>query len=164
MKAPWVQITKLRNTSTTHSHEPARPSTHTPTERPTLTHQPTHPRRAIAIQQYVKQHMRWYVPSLSPVSCWDFHCFTILCHPGERANPSPGGRFFKAPARRVGHRRPFFRRGLRGLLCGSGVEPPRGRGRPSGARESQLFLGYVTTKIFSKILLDMTTATEQHYI
>ena len=28
-----------------------------------------------------------------------------------------------------------------GLLCGKGVEPPRGRGRLSGARESQLFLG-----------------------
>ena len=27
-----------------------------------------------------------------------------------------------------------------GLLCGKGVEPPRGRGRLSGARESQLFL------------------------
>ena len=26
-----------------------------------------------------------------------------------------------------------------GLLCGKGVEPPRGRGRLSGARESQLF-------------------------
>ena len=28
-----------------------------------------------------------------------------------------------------------------GLLCGKGVEPPRGRGRLSGARESQLFFG-----------------------
>ena len=27
-----------------------------------------------------------------------------------------------------------------GLLCGKGVEPPRGRGRLSGARESQLCL------------------------
>ena len=27
-----------------------------------------------------------------------------------------------------------------GLLCGKGVEPPRGRGRLSGARETQLFL------------------------
>ena len=27
-----------------------------------------------------------------------------------------------------------------GLLCGKGVESPRGRGRLSGARESQLFL------------------------
>ena len=34
-----------------------------------------------------------------------------------------------------------------GLLCGKGVEPPRGRGRLSGARESQLYtavyVGYV---------------------
>ena len=29
-----------------------------------------------------------------------------------------------------------------GMLCGKDVEPPRGRGRLSGARESQLFLGY----------------------
>ena len=27
-----------------------------------------------------------------------------------------------------------------GLLCGRGVEPPRGRGRLSGVRETQLFL------------------------
>ena len=27
-----------------------------------------------------------------------------------------------------------------GLLCGKGVEPPRGRGRSSGVRETQLFL------------------------
>ena len=27
-----------------------------------------------------------------------------------------------------------------GLLCGKGVEPPRGRGRLSGVRETQLFL------------------------
>ena len=35
-----------------------------------------------------------------------------------------------------------------GLLCGKGVEPPRGRGRLSGARESQLFFGYIATKVF----------------
>ena len=66
-------------------------------------------------------------------------------------------------ARRVGHRRSLFRCGLRGLLCGAGVEPPGGRGRPS-SRESQLFFGYVITKIFSAIRLDITTTTEQHYI
>ena len=31
-----------------------------------------------------------------------------------------------------------------GLLCGKGVEPPRGRGRLSGVRESQQFLRSVT--------------------
>ena len=54
-----------------------------------------------------------------------------------------------------------------GLLCGKGVEPPRGRGRLSGDRESQMFLGYITTKMFSKIHLDITTTAtiiEQHYI
>ena len=49
----------------------------------------------------------------------------------------------EAPAHRVGHRSPFFRRHLIGLLCGAGMEPPRGRGRPSGAWESQLFFGYI---------------------
>ena len=48
----------------------------------------------------------------------------------------------EAPARRVVRRRPLFRRQIVGLLCGKGVEPPRGGGKPSGARESQLFLGY----------------------
>ena len=70
----------------------------------------------------------------------------------------------EAPARRVVHRRPFFRRQIIGLLCGKGAEPPRGRGRPSGARESQMFFGYkhgITTKIFSKIRLDTTTTTTE---
>ena len=48
----------------------------------------------------------------------------------------------EAPARQVVHRRPFFRRQIVGLLCGKGVEPPRGGGRPSGARKSKLFFGY----------------------
>ena len=53
-----------------------------------------------------------------------------------------------------------------GLLCGKGTEPPRGRGRLSGARESQLFFGYITTKMFSKIHLDITTTTttDRNYI
>ena len=48
-----------------------------------------------------------------------------------------------------------------GLLCGKGVDPRRGRGRLSGARESQLSFGYIinTAKMFSKILLDITTTT-----
>ena len=46
-----------------------------------------------------------------------------------------------------------------GLLCGKGVEPPRGRGRPSGARESQLFFGDIITNMFSKIHLDITSTT-----
>ena len=56
------------------------------------------------------------------------------------------------------------------LLCGKGVEPPRGSGKPSGARESQLFFRYITTKTFSKIHLNITnsttttTTTEQHYM
>ena len=41
----------------------------------------------------------------------------------------------EAPTRRVVH--PVL------SLCGAGVEPPRGRGRPSGAREAQVFFGYI---------------------
>ena len=50
------------------------------------------------------------------------------------------------PAHRGGHRSPFFRGRLRGLLCWAGVEPPRGRGRPSGAGELQLFFGHVVNE------------------
>ena len=41
------------------------------------------------------------------------------------------------------------------------------RGGSGGARDSQLFFGYVITKIFSKIHLDIitsNTSTEQHFI
>ena len=44
------------------------------------------------------------------------------------------------------------------------MEPPRCRGKLCGARESQLFFGCITTKMFSKIHLDIATTTEQHYI
>ena len=37
-----------------------------------------------------------------------------------------------------------------GLLCGKGTEPPRGRGRLSGARESQLFFGYIMISLQQK--------------
>ena len=83
------------------------------------------------------------------------------------SDPSPGGRLFEAPARRVGHRRPFFRRGHRGPMCGAGVARSWRSGGSGGARESQLFLGYVNKKIFSKIHLDIiitTTATEHYQV
>ena len=71
----------------------------------------------------------------------------------------------KAPPRRVVHRRPFFRGEVVGLLCGEGVEPPQGRGRPSGARESQVLFWYIihVTKMFSKIHLDITTTSTEDY-
>ena len=94
----------------------------------------------------------------------------------ERAGSGPMGRVqyryidysrvATPPARRVGHRRPFFRRQGIGVPCGKGVEPPQGRGRPSGARESQLFVGYIITKCFqiSIYVTTTTTTTEEHYI
>ena len=83
--------------------------------------------------------MRWYMPRLSPVLCWNFHFLAILRHAAKRADPSPGGPLFKAPARRVDHRRPIFRRGRKGLICAKGVEPPRGHPRPSRVRSRSCF-------------------------
>ena len=85
------------------------------------------------------------------------------------SDPSPGGRLSTHPARGVGHRRQFFRRGHRGLMCGAGVAQTWCRGGSGGARDSQLFFGYILTGIFSKIHLDIatmttTTTTEEHYI
>ena len=89
----------------------------------------------------VQQQMRWHKPSCC-VAHWDFHFLTIPRHSGERAiRPREG--LSTPPALRVGHRRPFFRRCVRGLLCGTGVEPPRGRGRPSGGLASQVSFGYL---------------------
>ena len=79
------------------------------------------------------------------------------------SEPSPGGRFPRPPLAEVGHRRPFFRRHVVVLLCGWDVEAPRGRRRPSGARESPLFCGGVISKIFFKIQKNVTT-TLAYYI
>ena len=103
------------------------------------------------VQQHVQQHMRWHLPSVYSCVVLGFLFFYDYPPPRRASDPSPGGRLSTPPARRVGHRRPFFRRGLRGLLCGAGVELPRGRGRPSGARESQLVFEHDPTKLFSKI-------------
>ena len=56
--------------------------------------------------------------------------------------------------------------GLRGLMCEAGVARSWCRGVSGGARDSQLFFGYVTTEILSKMQLDVitTTTTEEHYI
>ena len=44
-----------------------------------------------------------------------------------------------------------------GMLCGKGVEPPRGGGRLSRARESQLFFGvYYNKNVFEDTVLDLS--------
>ena len=155
---------KLQNTSTTHRHERTRPPTRPQTDINTnrLTDLPTHD----VLQQYCSTCSRACVGTcrVYPCAVLRFPFFNDSPRPRGASDPSSEGRLFKAPARRVGYRRPFFRRGHRWLLRGAGVEPLRGCERPSGARESQLIFGYVTTKIFSKIHLDITTTTEQHYI
>ena len=60
---------------------------------------------------------------------------------------SPGGQLWKIVARRVWMRRPLFRRGSRGLLCGWDPAPSRSVGGSGGARDLQLFLGYIITSI-----------------
>ena len=82
---------------------------------------------------------------------------------GGASEPPLGGQFPRSPLAEVGHRRPFFRRHVVVLLCGWDVAAPRGRRRPSGARESPLYWGGVITKIFSKILKNVTT-TLAYYI
>ena len=89
-------------------------------------------------------------------------------------SPPPRGASGHVPGRAPLHahrspsraRHPFIRQQIIGLLCGWDAAPQRGLGRPSVARESQLFSGGVMTKIFSKIHFDIaiTTTTEDHYI
>ena len=56
------------------------------------------------------------------------HFPRIRPHPGDRSSRPREGTF-RRPDRRVGQRRPFCRRGRRGLLCGAGVALSRGRGK-----------------------------------
>ena len=87
-----------------------------------------------------------YVPC---VLHWDFYFFKILRHSEERAiHPWEG---LSTPhARRVGHRRPFFRQGQRGLMCRAGLARSWCREGSDGARDSQLFFGYAISGIFKK--------------
>ena len=82
---------------------------------------------------------------------------------GGASESSPGGRFPRSPLAEVGHRRPFFRRHVVVLLCGWDVAAPRGRLRPSGARESPLFWGGCFNQDISKIQKNVTT-TLAYYI
>ena len=95
--------------------------------------------------------------SATPVTV---HCPTVKCQMPHgttttvqylRLSATPGSEETvsrDAPTRRVVHRRLFFRRQVIGLLCGKGVEPPRGRGRPGGGRESQVFFGLLSQNVF----------------
>ena len=76
---------------------------------------------------------------------------------GGQASRPEGGRFPRFPLAEVGHRRPSFRRHVVVLLCGWDVAAPRGRRRPSGARESQLFRGSLIIKTFAKIQKNATS-------
>ena len=146
VKPPWVQKTKGRNTSNTHSHEHTRSSTHPPT---------------MCCSNTAEYSSRCVDDTNRVAMTQGFPCF--YDYPPPIGSKQTLRR--EALARRVVHRRPFFHRQVIGLLCGKGVEPPRGRGKPSGAREWQLFCGYIITKTNSKIHFDITTTTtEEHYI
>ena len=106
----------------------AHPPSHTPIESPTLTHHPSHPRRATTMQQYVQQHMSWYMQCLSLFRGGISIFLRFSNTPGSEGSV-PARAPLHAPARRVGHRRQFLRRGFRELICGGGrgeVVVPRG--------------------------------------
>ena len=75
----------------------------------------------------------------------------------------------ETPARRVVHRRPFFRRKIIGLLCWKGVEPPRGRGETEwSSGVAGVFLVYYNIPgtpeyMFSKVHVDIMTVTTQEH-
>ena len=144
---------KVRNTSNTHSHEHTHhPLTHTTTRRPNHppTHQPTHPRRATAIEKGTAAAVDALTQTEKP-SCCDTGISIFYDSPPSRgtSDPSPGGPF-NTPRSPSWSRHPLFSGNREGLLCRWEVAGRRGRGRTKGGRESQLFLGYVTTKMFSR--------------
>ena len=150
-KSPWVQRTKRpQNSSTTHIHERTRPPTH-PHNDPTThrsTDLPIHDVLQSCCGTYSGKHVgrsRIYPSAVLKISL-----IADSRPPRGASEPSLEGRLSKAPARRGGHRRPLVRQRHRGLLCGAGVETPRVRGSPSGARESQLSSGYVRRKIIQR--------------
>ena len=131
----------------------AHPPTHAPTDPTThrRTSQPTHN----VLQQYSNTAADAYRTLYRKLGFPLFTDFPLFR--GAR-DPAAGGPFNtpRLPSRPWAL---FLRRGHQGLLCGAGVARTRGRGRPSGGRESQRCFWHVITKIFSKIHLDMTTTT-----
>ena len=111
----------------------AHPPSHTPIESPTLTHHPSHPRRATTMQQYVQQHMSWYMQCLSLFRGGISIFLRFSNTPGSEGSV-PARAPLHAPARRVGHRRQFLCRGRRELICGAGVANSWYRGWSSGTR------------------------------
>ena len=87
MKTPWIGP---ENKTARHVNHPE-PRTHSPTNprRNGHTHLPIHPPMyysstavcTAASSKCVRIYLRFIL-----LSCWDFHFFTILLHPGERAS------------------------------------------------------------------------------
>ena len=119
-------------------------------------HQPTHPRRATAIQQYSSTCVDTNRVAVSYTGISIVLRFSAI--PGSERSV-PGRPTYNAPRSPSWARHPLFAGDKEGLLCEWDVAPQRGRGTPGGARDSQLFFGCVVTKIFSKI--QMTTTTSQ---
>ena len=128
---------------TTVRHLGERASRHPPsTHHPPPTHRPTRHSSTTAVQQYVptnpqRQHSRaaartTAVHLVREERDGDFHVFAILHLPGERATRPREG-LLTLPARRAGSRRPFCRRGHRGLMREAGVRVC-GRWGPGGQR------------------------------
>ena len=100
------------------------------------------------------------MPSLS-LPCWDFHFLTILRHPEERATGPREGAFSRPPLAEsvIGAR--SFAGASEGCCVGRAWIHREAAGGQVGLGSRRCFLGmlYLVTKIFSKILLDITTTT-----
>ena len=98
VKAPWVQKTKLQNTSTTHSHERTRPPTHTNTDPTThrRTNLPTHD----VLQRYSSTYSSTCVCTCRVYPCvvvLGFPFFSIIRHTPGSKRPVPGRSPLHAP-------------------------------------------------------------------
>ena len=130
VKAPWVQ---KNNCKTRHPPLATNQRAHAPTRNGHINlpiHRPTDTPTHHVLWQYVqllKAHALVYALGLFCCFVLGFSFLYDSPLPLGASDPSRGGRLSTPPAHRIVHRRSFFRYGLRGLLCGAGVEPPLGR-------------------------------------
>ena len=122
VKAPWLQKTKVRNTSNTHSHEHTRSSTHPPTS---STHPPTQPPTDAPTYQpttcysntaeYSSRCVDTSRVTVSYTGISIFERFPAI--PGSERSV-PGRPTYTAPRSPSRARHPLFAGDREGLLCG----------------------------------------------
>ena len=99
VKPPWVQKTKVRNTSNTQSHKHTRSSTHP------LTHRPNHP-PTTCYSNTAECSSRCVDINRVAVTL-GFPCFYDSPPSRRASDPSPEVQRTTIPARRVGHGTPY---------------------------------------------------------